>query len=137
MRIDGNSVATVDGGTAQSARSWLAYGFPLPHPFLVCRLAEGDYGAVVRELKKVLAKDANITCATAAAEVAGALGSGLRSGFSSAAKVCKGGASGAGMGDPGWHRALNMGVWHSCLLYSTAPGLARPPARPLCLLTPT
>ncbi|RMZ53878.1 hypothetical protein APUTEX25_005624, partial [Auxenochlorella protothecoides] len=50
------------------------------------RLAEGDYGAVVRELKKVLAKDANITCATAAAEVAGALGSGLRSGFSSAAK---------------------------------------------------
>ncbi|KAL6766815.1 TOG1 [Auxenochlorella protothecoides x Auxenochlorella symbiontica] len=50
------------------------------------RLAEGDYGAVVRELKKVLAKDANITCATAAAEVAGALGSGLRSGFSNAAK---------------------------------------------------
>jgi hypothetical protein len=41
----------------------------------------------VRELRKVLAKDANINCAAEAANVAGALGLGLRKDFSSYAKV--------------------------------------------------
>ena len=51
------------------------------------RLAPGDYGDVARELKKVLAKDANITCATAAAEAVGALAAGLRREFSAQART--------------------------------------------------
>ena len=51
------------------------------------RLAPGDYGDVARELKKVLAKDANITCATAAAEAVGALAAGLRREFSGPARM--------------------------------------------------
>lgn len=46
-----------------------------------------DYSPIVRELKKILTKDANITCAAAAAECSGLLGSGVRSSFSSMAKV--------------------------------------------------
>lgn len=54
---------------------------------LIPRLATGDYGELVRELKRVLAKDANITCAAEAASVAGLLGTGLRKDFGSYAKV--------------------------------------------------
>ena len=58
----------------------------LIHP-CTCRLATGDYADLVRELKKVLSKDSNITCAAEAASVAGALGLGLRKDFTSYAKV--------------------------------------------------
>eukprot|EP00887_Chlorella_sp_A99_P000367 scaffold13.g367.t1 len=47
----------------------------------VTRLAPADYGDLVREMKKVLAKDANITCAAVAAEAAGLLAGGLRADF--------------------------------------------------------
>jgi cytoskeleton-associated protein 5 len=50
------------------------------------RLAPGDYGEVARELKKVLAKDANVTCAAAAADAAAALAGGLRREFAAAAR---------------------------------------------------
>lgn len=50
------------------------------------RLAPGDYGELAREMKKVLAKDANINCATAAADAAGALASGLRRDFAGPAR---------------------------------------------------
>lgn len=56
-------------------------------PPLYRRLATGDYGDLVRQLKQVLAKDANINCAAEAAGVAGALGQGLRKDFTSLAKV--------------------------------------------------
>lgn len=54
---------------------------PLP------RLEEGDYSGLVRELKKVLAKDANIVCAATAAEASAALGAALRGSFGSSARV--------------------------------------------------
>lgn len=50
------------------------------------RLACGDYGDLCRELKKVLAKDANINCAASAAEAAGALALGLRRDFNAQAR---------------------------------------------------
>lgn len=50
------------------------------------RLATGDYGDLVKALKKILQKDSIIPPAVAAAEVAAVLGSGLRENFSSQAK---------------------------------------------------
>lgn len=64
------------------------------HNIFVPRLATGDYGDLVRELKRVLQKDANINCAAEAANVAGALGLGLRKDFAGQAKV--------GRRGPGW-----------------------------------
>lgn len=51
------------------------------------RLAPGDYGSLVRVLKKILAKDSIVPVAVAAAEVAAVLASGLRDSFSGHAKV--------------------------------------------------
>jgi hypothetical protein len=51
------------------------------------RLATGDYGDLVRALKKVLQKDSIVPVAVAAADVAAVLASGLRDSFSSHAKV--------------------------------------------------
>ena len=48
--------------------------------------AGADYGPLLRELKKILAKDANVTCAAAAAECAALLASGLRGAFAQGAK---------------------------------------------------
>ncbi|KAL4854812.1 hypothetical protein ACK3TF_004509 [Chlorella vulgaris] len=50
------------------------------------RLATGDYGDLVRALKKVLQKDSIVPVAVAAADVAAVLASGLRDSFSSHAK---------------------------------------------------
>ena len=50
------------------------------------KLALGDYNPICSEVKKVLAKDANITCATSAAEVVGALAQGLRRDFGGQAR---------------------------------------------------
>jgi len=50
------------------------------------RLASGDYGNLCRELRKILAKDANINCAAGAAELTKALASGVRGDFSSQAR---------------------------------------------------
>ena len=47
----------------------------------VMRLAPAEYNDLVRELKKILAKDANIACAAAAAEASGLLAAGLRVDF--------------------------------------------------------
>ena len=52
----------------------------------VPRLAPGDFHDVCRELRKVLAKDANINCAVSAADVVNALAQGLRKDFSSHAR---------------------------------------------------
>ena len=46
-----------------------------------------DYNGIVAEMKKILAKDANINCAAGAAEAAGALAKGLRKDFSSQART--------------------------------------------------
>lgn len=51
------------------------------------RLAAGDYGDLVRVLKKILQKDSIIPVAAAAAEVAAVLALGLRDAFSGHAKV--------------------------------------------------
>lgn len=50
------------------------------------RLAPGDYGELVRAMKKILQKDSIIPVAVAAAEAAATLASGLRDAFSSHAK---------------------------------------------------
>ena len=50
------------------------------------RLAPGDFNDLTRELKKILAKDANINCAASAADVAGALALGLRKDFMNQAR---------------------------------------------------
>lgn len=54
------------------------------------RLSPGEYHDICRELRKVLAKDANITCAASAAEAVGALAQGLRKDFSSHARQLSG-----------------------------------------------
>lgn len=51
------------------------------------RLAPGDYGDLVRAMKKILQKDSIVPVAAAAAEVAAVLAAGLRDAFSSHAKV--------------------------------------------------
>jgi cytoskeleton-associated protein 5 len=51
------------------------------------RLASGDYGDLVRLLRKILQKDSMIAVAAAAADVAAALAQGLRAEFSAHAKV--------------------------------------------------
>lgn len=51
------------------------------------RLAPGDYGDLVRAMKKILQKDSIIPVAAAAAEAAATLASGLRDAFSSHAKA--------------------------------------------------
>ncbi|KAL4424717.1 hypothetical protein ABPG77_000060 [Micractinium sp. CCAP 211/92] len=50
------------------------------------RLAPGDYGDLVRAMKKILQKDSIVPVAAAAAEVAAVLAAGLRDAFSSHAK---------------------------------------------------
>lgn len=55
------------------------------------RLASGDYGDLVRLLRKILQKDSMIAVAAAAADVAAALAQGLRAEFSAHAKVRAGG----------------------------------------------
>lgn len=50
------------------------------------RLASGNYGPIVTELRKVLSKDANVTCAAGAAMASGILAKGLRKDFYSYAK---------------------------------------------------
>ena len=58
------------------------------HPHLASG-RDVDYGDVGRELRKVIAKDANVACVAEAIACCGALAKGLRAGYSATAKVCK------------------------------------------------
>ncbi len=68
------------------------------------RLAPGDYGDLVRAMKKILQKDSIVPVAAAAAEVAAVLAAGLRDAFSSHAKV-------------GWAKARCMPQFRAALMW--------------------
>ena len=70
------------------------------HPHLASG-RDVDYGDVGRELRKVIAKDANVACVAEAIACCGALAKGLRAGYSATAKVgrCRGGGGKCGRGD--------------------------------------
>ena len=51
------------------------------------KIAPGDYGDVLRELKKIITKDSNVVCVGEAIACLGNLANGLRSSFTASAKV--------------------------------------------------
>ena len=52
------------------------------------KIAPGDFGDVLRELRKIITKDSNVVCVGEAVGCVGNLASGLRSSFVGPAKVC-------------------------------------------------